>query len=212
MNAAIIEPAVASCRSAAWVRKLPGDTGAGGRTLTQHGEWETLLIAANAGDGRAFARFLTLVEPTLRGIIRARGGALAADQHEDILQDVLLAIHLKRHTWRSDCPVRPWLYAVARHKVIDAFRRRGAHIHLPIEDVDHLLSQEATQTSLAARDTDRLLAGIDDRSAALVRAVALEGETAEEVGARLGLTAGAARVALHRAMKRLSALARRMNE
>jgi len=53
---------------------------------------------------------------------------------------------------------------------------------------------------------------IDGRSAALVRAVALDGQSAEEARQGLGLTAATARVALHRAMKRLEQIAERMRK
>lgn len=58
--------------------------------------WDDLMRRANGGDGAAFLRFLTEVTPPLRGLIRTRGRSLPPDLHEDILQEVLLAIHLKR--------------------------------------------------------------------------------------------------------------------
>jgi len=193
---------------------LPGSA----RQIRQGGEvglkqdelWETLLARANDGDGAAFARFLVVVTPTLMTVIRRRGEALPADQHEDILQDVLLAIHLKRQTWRRDAPVRPWLYALARYKVVDAFRKRGANVNLPIEDFADVLPEENAAVPLSARDADIMLGLIDARSASLVRAMALDGKSAEEAGEAVGLTAAAARVALHRAIRRLSSFAERM--
>lgn len=178
--------------------------------LQQDDAWEVLLARANDGDGAAFAQFLHAVMPTLRAVIRHRGYGLPADQQEDILQEVLLAIHLKRQTWRRDAPVRPWLYAVARYKVVDAFRRRGKVVTLPIEDFADVLPEENAATLLSGRDAETMLGMIDARSAGLVRAVALDGKTAEEAGATVGMTAGAARVALHRAMRRLTGLAERM--
>lgn len=172
--------------------------------------WEVLLARANDGDGAAFGRFLTAVTPTLRAVIRRRGEGLPPDLHEDILQEVLLAIHLKRQTWRRDAPLRPWLYALARYKVVDAFRRRGATVTLPIEDFADVLPEESAAAPLSGRDAEVMLAQIDTRSAMLVRAVALDGKTAEEAGESVGLNAGAARVALHRAMRRLSGVAERM--
>jgi len=186
-----------------------GLSGVEGR-LQQDEAWEVLLARANDGDGAAFARFLQAVTPTLRAVIRRRGDGLPPDQHEDILQEVLLSIHLKRQTWRRDLPVRPWLYAVARYKVVDAFRRRGAAVNLPIEDFADELPAENVATPLSGRDAEVMLRLIDTRSAMLVRAVALDGKSAEEAGETIGMTAGAARVALHRAMRRLSALAERM--
>lgn len=181
-------------------------------TLTDTDTWEDLLARANAGDGAAFARFLRAVTPTLRAVIRARGAALPPDQHEDILQEVLLAIHLKRQTWRPDTPVRPWLHAVARYKVVDAFRRRGRAIHLPISDFEDVLPADPPPAPLSARDADTMLGQIDARSAALVRAVSINGQSAEMAGQDLGLSPGAARVALHRAMKRLTEIAERMGK
>lgn len=178
--------------------------------LQQDDLWETLLARANDGDGAAFARFLHIVTPTLRAVIRRRGGGLPPDQHEDILQEVLLAIHLKRQTWRRDAPVRPWLYALTRYKVVDAFRKRGATVTLPIEEFADVLPEENAAVPLTDRDTEVMLGLIDARSAGLVRAVALDGKSAEEAGASLGLSAGATRVALHRAMRRLSGFAERM--
>ncbi len=200
-------PAVAVPAS---VRRRPPARQEAGLDRTE--DWETLLARANAGDGAAFGRFLTAVTPTLRAIIRARGAALPPDQHEDILQEVLLAIHLKRQTWRAGTPVRPWLYAVTRYKVVDAFRRRGTALHLPIADFEDILPDDPAPAPLSARDAETMLGQIDARSAALVRAVAIDGQTAESAGRGLGLTAGAARVALHRAMKRLTDIAERMGK
>ena len=179
----------------------------------QHTEdpWAALLVAANAGDGQAYARFLHAVTPVIRGIVRARGRSFPPDQHEDIVQDVLLGLHLKRHTWRPDHPVRPWVYAIARYKVIDAFRKRGAAIHLPIDDFTDTLAALADDDPLAARDdkreVDRLIGHLDPRSAAIVRAVELHEEPQSAVGERLQMSPTHLRVTLHRAMKRLAAIA-----
>lgn len=166
-------------------------------------EWSALLRAANAGDGLAYARFLRAVTPVLRRLVRSRGRALPADTHEDVVQEVLLAIHTKRHTWREDALVTPWLYAITRYKLADVFRRRGAAIHLPIEDLQAELEAPADDAD-AAHDSDALIGRLDARSAAIVRAVSLEGESAAEVGARLKMSEGAVRVALHRAMQRMT--------
>lgn len=179
-------------------------------TLDQDRIWDELMRRANQGDGAAFGQFLTEVTPPLRRMIRARGRSLPPDQHEDVLQEVLLAIHLKRGTWDGTAPVRPWLYAVARYKVVDAFRKRGQRLHLPLEDVAEILAADPGPAPLAARDAERMLGMIDARSAALVRAVRLEGKSTEDAAAGLGVSPGAARVALHRAMKRLADLAKRM--
>jgi DNA-directed RNA polymerase specialized sigma24 family protein len=40
---------------------------------------------------------------------------------------------MKRCTWKSDCLVTPWFYAIARRELIDAFRRHGKRVQRPIQ-------------------------------------------------------------------------------
>lgn len=173
----------------------------------------TLLRAANADDRQAYARFLRAVTPIVRGIVRARSRNLPPDQYEDIVQDVLLGIHLKRHTWDEAYALRPWLYAITRYKIIDAYRKRGMAIHLPIEDYIDVLPADQTADPLTARDdrveVDRLLAQLDPRSAEVVRALSLRDEPQADVSARLQMSPANLRVTLHRAIKRMAALGHR---
>jgi RNA polymerase sigma-70 factor (ECF subfamily) len=171
-------------------------------------EWAALMRAANAGDARAYAAFLNAVAPVLRGLVRARGRALPTDQHEDIVQEVLLAIHAKRGTWDEDRPLRPWLFAIARHKVVDAFRAGGARVHLDVEDLAEVLAAPPEPDPTAAADVNQLLARLDPRSAEIVRSASLGDEEAASIGARLSMSEGAVRVALHRAMRRLATFTR----
>jgi RNA polymerase sigma factor (sigma-70 family) len=171
--------------------------------------WGQLLAAANAGDARAYARFLHAVTPVLRGIVRARGGGLGEAGCEDVLQEVLLAVHLKRHTWATGVPVRPWLYAITRYKVVDAFRARGRKIDLPIEDFAEVLAAEAGPDPTEAADMAKMIGMLDGRSAEIVRKIGLEGASVTETGTALAMSEGAVRVALHRALKTLAILRER---
>lgn len=181
-------------------------------TPTETHTWEALMHAANRGDQRAYARLLTAITPVVRGIVRARGGSLGAEGCEDVVQEVLLTVHLKRQTWREDAPLRPWLYAVTRHKVIDAFRARGHRIDLPVEDFAEVLPAPEGADPFEARDMARVIDRLEPRAAEIVRAIGIGGETAAEAGARLGMSEGAVRVALHRALKSLARLRERMIE
>ena len=172
-------------------------------------DWGLLLTAALQGDSRAYAQFLRTVTPVLRGVVRARGAALGEAGCEDVLQEVLLALHLKRHTWQVGTPVRPWLYAITRYKVVDAFRARGRRIDLPIEDFTDVLPAEAGVDPTQAADMDKMIGMLDPRAARLVRQVGVEGDTMAEAGAKLDMTEGAVRVALHRAFKQLAVLRKR---
>ena len=129
---------------------------------------------------------------------------------EDIVQEVLLTVHLKRQTWREDSPFRPWLYAVTRHKVIDAFRSRGKRMDLPVDDYAEVLAAPEGPDPFESQDMERVIDQLDPRAAEIVRAIGIEGVSASDVGARMGMTEGAVRVALHRALKAVAQLRERM--
>ncbi len=173
----------------------------------RNARWSELLRQANRGDRAAYVAFLKDVAPVVRGVVAARASGMREDC-EDIVQEVLMAVHEKRHTWREGDPVTPWLYAIARYKAADAWRRRGVVVTVPVEDLADVLPAEPGGDPLAGRDLGRLLARIDHRSASIVRGVGIDGFSAGEIGARLGMSQGAVRVAYHRALVRLSELSR----
>ena len=151
--------------------------------------WAELLTRANTGDRSAYAAFLRDVTPVLERLIAARSRALP-EERDDIVQETLLAIHAKRHTWREGTPVAPWLYAIARHKAADAWRKRGGRTYVPVEDVEDALPAEEGDPTAAA-DLERRMGGLDERSAAIVRRIGIEGGSAREaamIRSRTGVT------------------------
>jgi RNA polymerase sigma factor (sigma-70 family) len=171
-------------------------------------DWAGLLQAANRGDGVAYAAFLQKAAPVIRGIVRARAGGLDPHTREDIVQETLLAIHLKRQSWVEGSPVRPWLYAITRHKIVDALRRNGRDAVVAVDELAETTAAEAKSDPFEASDVERLLARLDERSGQILRALAFESAGLAEIGPRFSLSAGAARVALHRALAKLAALRR----
>jgi RNA polymerase sigma-70 factor (ECF subfamily) len=168
------------------------------------------MRAAIAGDAGAYRLFLEAVTPYLRALARRRGarfGAAGSDA-EDIVQEVLLAIHLKRASWDSTRPIGPWISTIVRNKLIDALRRRGRQVNVPIEDVIDTLEAEAPPDSLEQRDVARLLAQLKDPQRDIVRSISVEGSSVRDTATRLKMTEGAVRVALHRALKALAVLYR----
>lgn len=173
---------------------------------------DDLLRDANRGDARAYAAFLRAVTPIVRAIARSRAAGLGADAVEDIVQETLLAIHRKRQTWREDAPVRPWLYAIARHKVVDALRARGRRVEVPVDDFADVLPAAAEPDPTERGDALRVIGALDARAQRIVRAIGLDGRTIAETSAELGMTEGAVRVALHRALRKLATLRRSLVE
>lgn len=174
-------------------------------------EWAQWMRAAIGGDEAAYRRFLQAVAPRLRMMARQRclQSGLPVSESEDIVQDALLAIHLKRGTWDPDRPIGPWISTIVRNKLIDALRRRGRGVAVPIDDVIDTLEAEPEPDTLEQRDVTRLLAGLKDGQQAVVRAISIEGRSVRETAERLGMQEGTVRVTLHRALKVLAAVYRR---
>jgi RNA polymerase sigma-70 factor (ECF subfamily) len=170
-------------------------------------EWSALLRAANAGDAASYSDLLRQLTPVLRALARrglSRAG-LAETDAEDVVQDALLALHLKRKTWDETAPIGPWLFAIARHKMIDALRRRGRRVEVPIEDFVDVLATGAEAPSLIVSDVDRHLDALPDGQRKVVRLVAVDGISIEEASVKLTMSKGAVRVALHRGLAKLAA-------
>ena len=172
-------------------------------------QWAEWMRGAINGDTVSYDRFLRAVTPYLRSLARRRCAQFGApaSEAEDIVQDVLLAVHLKRGTWDTRRPIGPWLSTIVRNKMIDSLRRRGRHVDVPIEDVMAVL--EADDDGAADRmDADRVLGRLKDPQRDIVRSISLEGAGVKETAARLKMSEVAVRVSLHRALKALSSFYR----
>lgn len=173
-------------------------------------EWNALLRAANAGDALAYQRILKQLAPVLRSFVRrwlSRSYVPEADA-EDIVQEILLAVHTKRHTWIETAPVAPWVFTIARHKVIDAMRRRGRRIDLPIEDYAETLADDTGEPSLIGLFIDRHIDSLPAVQRKVVESIAVDGASIADTAERLSMTPGAVRVALHRGLAALAARAK----
>jgi RNA polymerase sigma-70 factor, ECF subfamily len=173
--------------------------------------WSRLMRASIAGDEGAYRRLLEDIGRSIRAMARAafaRAKAGDADL-EDAVQETLLAIHLKRHTWDPGQPLMPWVYAIARHKIIDALRRRGRQRVEPLEDFQEFLAAPEVEDPHALSDARRLLETLQPRQRDIVTSISLDGQSIAATAARLSMSEVAVRVALHRALKSLGAAWRR---
>lgn len=163
------------------------------------------MKAGLAGDSAAYRGLLAEITPYIRAVARRSfvAGGLAALDVEDIVQDVLLAVHLKRHTWDPALPLAPWLGAITRHKTIDALRRHGGRPTTPIDDLAETL-HDTTVASADHGDADRILSVLPERQQRIVRAMTMDDRSAADIGRELDMSEGAVRVALHRALKDLA--------
>ena len=150
--------------------------------------WAEWMQAANAGNSRAYRLLLEALTPFLRNLARrrfARAGLGGADV-EDVVQETLLAFHLKRQTWDADQLFAPWVRAIARNKLIDNLRRRGNRRELPIEDFAEVLAAEPAAEEMSTVEFRRLLSILGGRQREIVQAICVGGASIKEASAKFG--------------------------
>jgi RNA polymerase sigma-70 factor (ECF subfamily) len=162
-----------------------------------------LLRQGIAGDEAAYAEFLRDTASFVRMVARRKLGTRTEIDAEDIVQETLLAIHLKRHTWQSDQPVLPWLAAITRHKTVDFFRRRGQRVEVDIADYADLIEMPVNETA-SERDIGRALESLAPGQRQVVTAIAIDGCSIRETAAKFGVTETAVRVSLHRGLSTIA--------
>lgn len=157
-----------------------------------------------AGDAAAYRILLGELAALLRPYFARR---LAGDgsQAEDLVQETLMALHARRATYDPERPFTAWFWAVARHKLVDHFRRNGRRATVPLEAAGEVPAPEAQADGDARLDAERMLGELPERTRALVRGVKLEGRPVAEVAREAGMSEVAARVAMHRGLKALMA-------
>jgi len=179
---------------------VPARPSVGGTLLTDS-DWRALMVAAQTGNAGVYRRLLTEVGVWLRRYYVRR---LPAAMVDDAVQEVLLALHEKRHTYDPSKPFGPWLAAIARYKWIDRLRAmKAASMEELSDDLSVLDHGEAVQS---ARSLEMLLNRLKPAQAEAIRLVKLQGLSIEEAAARTGQTISLVKVNIHRGLGRLTSL------
>jgi RNA polymerase sigma-70 factor (ECF subfamily) len=164
---------------------------------------KTYMIEGLDGDSGAHSALLRAITPLLRAFFGRRMRSDSADV-EDLVQEALIAVHMRRDSFDRERPFTPWLFSIARHKLVDHFRRSRSH--QSIEGLEEILATEGfEQSSNAAIDVDRLLGTLPEKQARVIRETKLQGLSVAEVAARAGFGASDVKVSVHRGLKALSA-------
>src|SRR6266850_1046208 len=137
-------------------------------------ELKALMLASLDGDAASHRALLDRLSRRLRAYYKgklARIGRGAAES-EDLVQETVLAIHLNRHTYDPAEPLTPWVYAVARYKLIDFLRRtRASSADVPIDEANMALAYDDNAAAESSRDLKRLLQQLPEKMRCSIEAV-----------------------------------------
>lgn len=162
------------------------------------------MIGGLDGDARAHACLLGALVPLLRAFYRRRMMSGGDDDIEDLVQETLIAVHVRRATFDRDRAFTAWLFSIARYKMIDQFRRSRRTV--PIEGLEDILVAEGFETSSNARlDVEGLLKNLPEKQAQAIRATKIEGASVAEAAIASGIGESDIKVSVHRGIKALAA-------
>lgn len=169
-------------------------------------DWSTLMALAQDGDRRAYRTLLESITPYVRKLA-ARCFREPPDI-DDVLQDVLLTVHMVRHIYDPKRPFGPWLRAIANRRIIDRLRRdtRRKAREVALTADDETFADPATNHNPGAFDEALLAQAIDRLSPEqrqTITMVKLNEMSLKEAAAVSGRSVVALKVATHRALKSL---------
>jgi RNA polymerase sigma-70 factor, ECF subfamily len=199
-------------------RSLPSSSSA-----SSYGTSRSLLARVRAEDPSAWSRLVTLYAPLVfQWCRRAR---LQHHDVEDVFQEVFRAVLSRVGEFRKTRPgdtFRGWLFTITRNKVRDHFRRAGrepqgeggtaallrfSRIEAPGRDEPEsgveAASSSGAQRCLFRRALELIRGEFREPTWKAFWSTAVEGQSAADVAAELGMTAGAVRVARSRVLRRL---------
>ena len=153
-----------------WALRYESPTGT--RMLAGEDELKAWMLGSLDGDARSHRALLRALVPKLRAFYRSR--LADRDEIEDLLQETLIAVHTRRTAFDRRRAFSPWLFAIAKYKLTDHFRR--ARPTVAIDELENELSCESFEEVIAARlDIDRLLDELPAKQAQAIGTSRLEG-------------------------------------
>src|SRR5215469_13596963 len=180
----------------------------------RYGNMGMLAELSVHGQPAAIDTLLRQIRPMVVRYCRSRLSRLSGPYQaaDDVAQEVCIAVLSALPRYQDmGRPFASFVFGIASHKVADAMRS-AARMAIPTEDLpdgpdDHPGPEETAVAYLEAEHARKLLARLPMHQRELLVLRVLSGMTAEETGDALGMSAGAVRVAQHRALARLRAIA-----
>ncbi len=171
--------------------------------------WSTRMAAAQAGDRVAYEALLRDCVPQVKRVVGRTG--VRPESVDDVTQNVLLTVHLARHTYDPDRSFIAWLNSIAQRRAIDHLRQRGRR---ELREVFDQARYEAYPDGDAtpegawvaegrSQDLRNAVASLSPGQREAVEFLALRQLSLVEAATETGKTKGALKVNLHRALRAL---------
>src|SRR5574337_561155 len=184
-------------------------TSSDGRDWTIEERLHERFVRGLAGESAEYEAFLRELCGHLRGYLRRRLSGMP-DDIEDLVQETLIAVHSRRHTYDPAQPLTAWVYAIARYKIVDLLRAHAARARVTevFDEESDLFGSVDNEAALARRDVARLLDRLPERQRLPIVQTRLHGLSVAEAAQASGMSESAVKVGVHRGLKALAGMIR----
>lgn len=165
----------------------------GDRVEAAQGRLVQLVARARNGDRDAYGELVELTWPQL--VALARTVLAGDDEAEDLVQEALVHAWPRLGSLRQPERFPAWVRRIVSRRCIAHARRRR-----PVAEAEPPVP---ASSPVARIDMERILGRLAPRQRAVVYLTLVEGHTAREAAAILGMLPATARVHRHRALTRL---------
>jgi RNA polymerase sigma-70 factor (ECF subfamily) len=162
-------------------------------------EWDKWMRVALDGDKSAYNNLLTHVKRWLGAYYSKRIGP---EHIDDLVQETLMTVHTKRHTYDPTKPFGPWLSAVARYRWIDFLRASKTGLNVELDE-ETISAPSKHDSVLAKHDLQKLLAKLPEKQAKIITMVKLQEMTIQDVSNETGQSISSIKVTVHRGIKKM---------
>jgi RNA polymerase sigma-70 factor, ECF subfamily len=166
-----------------------------------------LLKQSQQGDQIAYEALLGAVVEVALPFLKSK--QIPDLDQDDIIQNTLIAVHKSLPTYHPTHPVKAWLYAIIRYKLMDYFRQKyRSNAQELTEELDiELLNNSLEDDMINSERKQHLNKALTKLSApqeSIIRLMKFEGLSIKEIAQKLGLSESNVKIHAFRGYKKLA--------
>jgi RNA polymerase sigma-70 factor (ECF subfamily) len=168
---------------------------------TSETELKGLMLASLDGDAASYRSLLDRLSSRLRAYYKGKLARVGRGptEAEDLVQEVLLAIHLDTGELFT-----PWVYAIARYRLIDYLRRTRTAASVPLDEGTEPMAQDDHADAESSHDITKLLGRLPEKVRRSIECVKLEGRSVAEAAERCGISESGVKINIYRGLRKLA--------
>jgi len=159
--------------------------------------FKKLIIKAQRGDKATYSELLQGLNSFLKNYLRKR--ILAQNDIDEVIQEILVAVHKSLHTYDAEKSFMGWFLAIVEYKIIDYIRALKKHSsHLDLDSISHFFAVSNSDSDLKM-DIEKAMNSLNLKEKNVITLMKVDGLSISEVAEQLNLTEANVKVIAHRA-------------